>query len=152
MSDELNARLFRAIQKGDSREVALSLIAGASVYATDYDSRTALLIAACLGHAEIADILLWSRTNTPPPKCLRDGEITEIVLLPEADVNATDMFGQTALITAAFMGHAEVVKVLLSAGADMNMRANGGGTALHYAKKEGHSEVVRILEEAGAKE
>ncbi|MBO8450903.1 MAG: ankyrin repeat domain-containing protein [Spirochaetes bacterium] len=67
-----------------------------------------------------------------------------------ADVNAEDPDGGTALMIAAYDGHADVVRLLLDAGADVNAEDQNGSTALMLAAEEGHEDIVRILTEAGA--
>lgn len=48
-------------------------------------------------------------------------------------VNRTDCEGRTALIAAAYMGHAEIVEKLLDFNADINHQDSDGRTALSVA-------------------
>lgn len=64
------------------------------------------------------------------------------------DVNAKDMWGNTALMWAAWRGHVEVVKILVEARADVNAKDNGGQTALMKAADQGHTDVVILLIDA----
>ena len=48
------------------------------------------------------------------------------------NVNAKDMYGNTALIKAAEKGHRDIVEVLLKAGANVNAKDRHGDTALHF--------------------
>jgi ankyrin repeat protein len=65
----------------------------------------------------------------------------------------------TALLNAAWQGHAETVRVLLDRGADPNLTGNMNRTALDYARmgtrlistRAESREIVRMLEKAGAK-
>ena len=50
-----------------------------------------------------------------------------------ADVNAATDDGYTALIYAAYSGHAKIVKELIERGADIDATNNYGSTALIYA-------------------
>jgi ankyrin repeat protein len=63
--------------------------------------------------------------------------------------------GRTALIAAAYMGHAEIVQDLLNYNADVNHQDKDGRTALSVAAlcirtSEGHEKVVGLLLENGA--
>jgi ankyrin repeat protein len=70
----------------------------------------------------------------------------------DADVNATDERGSTALIEAARYGHDDVARALLVAGANIKARDKDGQTALMLAVAGGHDDVVRVLKQAGAVE
>ncbi len=67
------------------------------------------------------------------------------------DVNARNKFGMTALMRAAYHGHAQMVRALVRRGADPNLARNDKFTALALAAFFGHTETVRILIEHGAK-
>jgi ankyrin repeat protein len=63
----------------------------------------------------------------------------------QASPNSTGRdVGQTALMAAAFKGHAKVVAALLDAGADIN-NTQSVHTPLRLAARQGHVEVVKIL-------
>lgn len=70
----------------------------------------------------------------------------------DADVNASQRGGETALVWAADYGTSAVVKALLARGAKVNARDKLGRTALHYAAWNGPvtSAHVRLLIAAGA--
>ena len=57
----------------------------------------------------------------------------ELLFRNEADVDARDRHGRTALHDAACWGHDTVVRLLLEKGADINTENKGGQTALHCA-------------------
>jgi ankyrin repeat protein len=69
----------------------------------------------------------------------------------QAEVNAKDTDGMTALMWASGNGHDEVAKALIAAGADVNAKTKNGVTALMVASKKGHVEIVKLLRAAGAK-
>ncbi|HEX8435202.1 ankyrin repeat domain-containing protein [Archangium sp.] len=56
-----------------------------------------------------------------------------------------DAQGMTALLWAAFHGHAELVRALLARGADASVKDPRGATALRFAAERGHLEAVRVL-------
>ncbi len=76
-------------------------------------------------------------------------EIKEL-LKKGADVNASNKYGDTALMVAAYNGHLEVVKYLAQNGADVNAKVSYGGTALMKAVIGEHLDVVKYLAECGA--
>lgn len=68
----------------------------------------------------------------------------------QADVDALDRFGQTALMRAAVRGDAAEVRQLISRGADLNHTAKYRLSALMLAAINGREEIVRMLVAAGA--
>jgi ankyrin repeat protein len=78
------------------------------------------------------------------------------------EVNKKSIYGWTALIFAAWKGHADIARVLLDAGADPNIESGcvpskfetvGGyppTTALREATRAGHLAIARLLIERGA--
>ena len=77
-------------------------------------------------------------------------ELIELLLRNNADVNAKDSYGNTALINSSYYG-SDVVELLLEKGADVNARNKAGKTALMNAcTYRGKLQVVRMLVEKGA--
>ena len=79
-------------------------------------------------------------------KCIRE-------LVNEANVNAKDKDGMTALMCASRYGHKEVVEILIQASVDINAKGEKDWTALSWAINDGqygHTEIVEILIAAGA--
>ncbi|XP_035658154.1 putative ankyrin repeat protein RF_0381 [Branchiostoma floridae] len=82
-------------------------------------------------------------------------EIVKLLLQHDADVNATDLHGGTALHSASrdalhfsrvsVNGKTETVKLLLQHDADVEARDNDGGTALHVASLAGYTKIVELL-------
>jgi ankyrin repeat protein len=62
-----------------------------------------------------------------------------------ADVNASDQFGQTVLVWAAYTGTTEMAELLIDAGADPNL---GRNPPLHYAARFGRSAMVQVIVQA----
>lgn len=73
---------------------------------------------------------------------LRRERILNALIEAEADVNATNTIGQTALHLA---GNAKVASILLAAGADTTLRATNGMSAVEMAIWERHFDVLNVL-------
>jgi mono/diheme cytochrome c family protein len=58
--------------------------------------------------------------------------------------------GQTALMTAAYLGDLSTVNLLLEKGAQVNLRDDQGHMSLHLAAQNGHANVVMALLKGGA--
>ncbi|MFN0137093.1 MAG: ankyrin repeat domain-containing protein [Phycisphaerae bacterium] len=67
------------------------------------------------------------------------------------DVNATNEFGDTALIDVMTLGRLELVNLLLEHGADPNAKSRTRISALHTAVGSGDVELVRRMLAAGAR-
>lgn len=79
------------------------------------------------------------------------GEMDELAaVLPQADVNARNEHGMTALMRASRRGHVQMVRMLLECGADSNVTRNDNFTALSLAAFFGHAESVEMLMRHGA--
>jgi ankyrin repeat protein len=73
------------------------------------------------------------------------GDIVELLLGYQANVNAKSDGGWTPLHTACDKGSAEIVRILLKAGADVNVKLLNGMSPLHLAAQWGHAAVVELL-------
>ena len=62
----------------------------------------------------------------------------------DADFNASDYSGRTALHVAASTGQVDLVKWLLGRGASVHSRDTNNETPLLAAVKAGHLEIVRV--------
>ncbi len=118
-----------------------------------------MLLAICFSLGLVVAASACRSTQTPEALALlrasREGHadaVKELVKTPGIDVNATDEFGNTALIEAARFGHDEVTRALLAAGAKTNVRDKSGKTPLMLAIAGGHEEVVIALRQSGANE
>ncbi|HET7113390.1 MAG TPA: ankyrin repeat domain-containing protein [Pyrinomonadaceae bacterium] len=79
------------------------------------------------------------------------GEVDELErVLPQADINARNEHGMTALMRAAYHGRVQMVRLLLDHGADPNLTRNDNFTALSLAAFFGHAEIVEMLMRHGA--
>lgn len=72
-------------------------------------------------------------------------------LLPDADINARNEHGMTALMRAARYGRTRMVCALLEHGADPNVVRSDNFTALSLAAFFGHTEIVEVLLNHGAR-
>jgi len=96
----------------------------------DHDGRTALILAAVQGHANVV-------------KCLVDTF--------HASVDAVDMSdGRTALLHASSFGHTETVIALAARGANVHARGKNGETSLLLAARFGHADTVIALKQHNA--
>lgn len=85
-------------------------------------------------------------------RAAKDGDVEAIraELSADADVDALDRFGQTALMLAARHGHLAVVELLIRAGASLDVTAKYGLSATMLAVVNRHEDVARALSAAGA--
>ncbi|KAF8247254.1 ankyrin repeat protein [Wilcoxina mikolae CBS 423.85] len=103
----------------------MRLLLGVNTENTEFKGRTALHLAAELGHEAIPRLLLEYKACIDARTRFRAG---------------------TALHLAAENGHEALVKLLLTLGADRNAKNHEGYTALDYARGLGIKGVVRLLE------
>ncbi|XP_049853780.1 ankyrin repeat domain-containing protein 2-like isoform X3 [Schistocerca gregaria] len=114
------------------------------------------------------DLIRVSQLLSEPPavkrslsgheKCMKlieaakQGRVEELRALLEAgaDIDGKDIYGRTALHTAAWNRHVEAVRTLLYAGADVSARDNEEYAPLHMAALGGSAAVVRLLAEFSA--
>jgi ankyrin repeat protein len=82
------------------------------------------------------------------------GDVESVRALVEngADVNAKDLFSNTALIYAAAGGHLGLVRWLIEHGAQVNAKNQIGMTASQRAKIQGHSHIFILLKKYGAED
>jgi ankyrin repeat protein len=78
-----------------------------------------------------------------------DKQAVRALLRKNADVNAPQADGATALHWAAYRGDAESVAALIRAGANVRARNNYGVTPLALAAQQGSAPVIDLLLEAG---
>ena len=119
--------LVDAVKNGDTAKVQSLLDKGANPNLKTDDGKTVLMLAAYLGHTDIAKLLIDKG----------------------ADVNATDKDGKTALMYAAEKGNLDVAQLLLNKGADINAVDNNGKTALQIAKDNNQTPMVDFLNNWG---
>ncbi len=67
-----------------------------------------------------------------------------------ANINAVDSGGLTALHRAAMKGNVKEVERLLASGANVDARTPARLTPLHFAAENGYLEIVQVLLKHGA--
>lgn len=118
-------QLMKAVEGGQTSEVAALLDRGLDVNSTDRDGNTLLMLAARYGHRDVAAFLLSRK----------------------ADINRRNGYGDNALLMASLKGDLPVVKMLVEARAELNPP---GWAPLHYAAFGGVAPVVTYLIGKGA--
>jgi ankyrin repeat domain-containing protein 50 len=134
---------------------------------------TALHLAACGGHLEVACFLIAAgadvnavvKDGTPLSIAVWEGhlELVEFLLVHGANPRATAPNGETALHLAAYKGNVAAGRLLIARGALVNCRTTTGTTdifitsppvcgesPLHLAAAYGHREFVELLLAHGA--
>ncbi len=119
--------MVEAVTKGDTAKVQGFLDQGLSSNLKADDGKSVLMLAAYLGHTDIAKLLIDRG----------------------ADVNAKDNDGKTPLMYAAEKGNIEMAKLLLEKGADINAVDNNGKTALQIAQEKNQTAMVEFLSNWG---
>jgi hypothetical protein len=128
---DLNEQLFRAAYCGNEIMVQELITAGAQVNARDCNKRTPLMLAS-IGKGEKAKKL----------------KIIALLIKHNADLEAQQDIGLTALMEAAASGNKAICKLLIAHKANIHMRdTTYGGTALMWA---GNGPVCSLLTRLGA--
>ena len=127
----------------------------------DPDS-TALMIACCNDSTEMVKLLLESgkadpniqngRKYTALMYACRNNTICQLLINNRADVDKLNIFTETALFWASYVGNTKAVKTLLPLVSPdiIVIQSHSGYTPLHIASQEGHIGVVEQLLKAKA--
>jgi ankyrin repeat protein len=90
-------------------------------------------------------VVLKARRRFCGPRTTGMGPVVRLLLEHNADVNAKDDDGWTALLKAAENGHEAVVRPALEHNVNVNMKDDDKWTAPFRAAKNMHETVVRLL-------
>ncbi|MDD7805904.1 MAG: ankyrin repeat domain-containing protein [Endozoicomonas sp. (ex Botrylloides leachii)] len=124
---EKSEEFLNACMSGDLSKVQNYLSSGADFNAA-IDGLTGLMLAACKGHTEIAELLIENGAN----------------------INAAGENGWTALMLAAENNKKEVVKLLIGKGANVNAMRENGWTPMISTAQNNHKVLVELLIDRGA--
>lgn len=148
-----------AVEKNNLGEARSRIFAGANVNGR-HDGIPYLMIALSNRYYDMARMLLENgayvnmeaipNLDSGLMLMAANGDETGIKLLLEfnADLNATNKSGQTALMRAAQSRKTAVAKLLVEAGADVFQTDYVGRDALMYAQEARARNIIRLLEDA----
>lgn len=137
-SNELNYRLYQAVEKNQIEDVKELLEQGAdpNTYIS-FDGKTILVNE---GHSFKVNILIKAVLNN-------NIDIVELLLKYKADVKWKDVFNTDALIYSIGNKNLKMVKLLIEYGADVNS-SDGNGISVHSeALKTKDKEIIEFIEQ-----
>ena len=160
---KLNAKLYIAIEEGNTKNVIHLIESGANVNARDENDNAALDIAAQIGNVETIEALIRLGANvdarnedgkTPLYYASAPKRIEALIRLG-ANVNERDNLGNTPLHRNAeiFEDSAKSIETLIRLGANVNAQDKLGNTPLHLVAikdEEGYIENAEALIRLGA--
>ncbi|XP_067669965.1 ankyrin repeat domain-containing protein 50-like [Haliotis asinina] len=135
-------------------ESILSKIPDPEINKARKDGRTPLMWAAMQGHLDIfnrltakhADLLQTDDDgdNILHYACLggRIEIVEQVIASKQIDINSTDRYGRTAVMSAARHGHKDILDLLVKNGGDRFHTDNRGKNILHLACLGGHARMV----------
>lgn len=151
-----------------------SIVRACAGYLQEFYHKTALIVAATHGNADLAAVLLLhsaAMVGLPPVEGMTPGmgdkgqallaacsgrkfRVAEVLLaggVPRAAIDGTrDARGRTALHIAVHLGEIPLVRLLLQSSASTAVYNKAGRQPLHDACFNGHDAIARILAEHGA--
>ena len=152
-----------AIETGNMETVKLLITNGADVNGLMQDGVSLIGYAIAQNNMDLLQILIENGANinntngdswadTPLMTASRLGldNVVRILLTRNADINATDINGNTALHTAALNSQLSVIKLLLEKNPNLDIQNKVGNTALHLAVISGNIDIVGELVLKGA--
>ena len=140
-------------------EIAQALTrAGARPDLINCDGNSAINCAAYRGSLDLVSMLLHAGATVdiidtvgPRPRGRACARAHDHAAAPPAPIRAAlpQVTGKTALIKAAYVGHAHVVQALLAAGSEKDAADANGYTALAFATSFNHREAVQVSARTG---
>ena len=88
-------------------------------------------------------VLMWAAGYADGAGVLDAENVVKLLLDRNADINAADDRGRTALMIAAELDHAAIVDILVKHGADRSITDKQGKTALDLAVSDGVRDALR---------
>lgn len=160
--DDQTTRLLFAASRGDTTTISLMCDQGFDPNNSDYDNRTALMVASMKGNTEVVRLLLVDHkvsSDIPIVKsvlrqkwggCLLNCALLLIRFVCfQADPNLADMHGSTALLEAVKNGHEETMNLLKRHGGELCMDERLAASVICQAVSDGDSTLLRRLLQAG---
>jgi ankyrin repeat protein len=156
---ELNELLFTAVKRDNVHEIIRLLREGANVNAFQtYNNKNIVRVAVESEKIDFIKLLVDNGadlenkdSNNSNATCLIHAsiecslEMVEELVKRNANLNATDIHGNTALMGAVLKERKDVVKFLLSKLADSNIQNLYGNTALIYAVIRKNYDITKLL-------
>ncbi|GAX80356.1 hypothetical protein CEUSTIGMA_g7795.t1 [Chlamydomonas eustigma] len=150
-----------AASKGDEKTVKKLLKQGLSASCADYDKRTALMVAAQEGRADVLRILVQYKANVHALDIFGTNALvgavrynhpgsTAILLAAGCSLKDCTMTIKTDVIMSIVDKDIQKLTDYLSAGADPNMSDHTGSSLLHIAAGQGYLDAVELLVDFGA--
>jgi pectate lyase len=137
-----------------SKDIAELLVAkGADINTKDNDGKTALDYAMGKFNLEIVKLLVDKTAEVSSIHIAAAiGDLAKVKAFLEegANVNATDVLGDTPLHYAAGNGDKAIVELLLARGANITAKGRYGATPLHRASGEDNKDIAALLIAKGA--
>jgi len=153
--------LGRSSEKTNQDNSETSLPTTSPHEAVERKGFTALHIASCLGHTEIAKLLV-DKGADPNAKdylgftplhwatAMSHVELVNLLLQHGADIDAKALNDITPLHIAAALGSRDVIKSFIIKGVDINAKDTHGDTPAHWAAAFSRPEITKFLVENGA--
>ena len=154
-----NISIHEAIRRSDARALARHLVANTETNIHDKWGLTPLHIAAEKGDARLVQILLGMKADPGLCSTIESGwipplmvaashghlEILDLLLEAGAPVDATDRWGNTAILKACSGGHFDCVAKLLKKEADPTIANHWIATCLETCASLGFSDILSFL-------